>query len=111
MIRSHFNKNKEVWFRNEAQLEDVRRIIHDRLADDTYQNECRYLMRFWYHLTMPYQEVSYNELKKNVSKHKMDILEELFDAIDSSFEYIDSWIYKYESELPSLEERPRSNLS
>jgi hypothetical protein len=43
--------------------------VTDRLADDREPQECRYLMRFWWQLGMPYQEVSMDQISLNVSEH------------------------------------------
>ncbi|MFF9119375.1 hypothetical protein ACF09Y_28045 [Streptomyces massasporeus] len=39
------------------------RVIHDRLADDRDQQECRYLMRLWWQLGMYYREVTLDQLR------------------------------------------------
>ncbi len=103
MIREAFNTDKNKWFRDATQLAEVRRIVHDRLADDRYQQECRYLMRFWWHLGMRYQEVSYQQLQVHLSQHKKEVLEELFDAVDISYQAVDEWIHKQQLCLPLLE--------
>ncbi len=103
MIRDEFNAHKSNWFRDEHQCAEVRTIVHGRLADDRYQQECRYLMRFWWHLTMSYQEVSYAELRLHLSEHKMEVLESLFDAIDTSHEAVNAWIKEQTERWPLLE--------
>ncbi|MEU6028667.1 hypothetical protein ABZ825_16865 [Streptomyces tauricus] len=39
-------------FRDDEQRRRVQAVIHDRLADDRDQQECRFLMRFWWQLSM-----------------------------------------------------------
>ncbi|NUP34896.1 MAG: hypothetical protein HOU01_24755 [Streptomycetaceae bacterium] len=39
-------------FRDDAQLWRARAIVPGRLADDRDQQECRYVMRFWWQLGM-----------------------------------------------------------
>lgn len=103
MIRHAFNDHKVSWFRDERQRAQVRMIVMERLADDLYQQECRYLMRFWWHLEMTYQEVSYEELKLHLSGRKMEVLETLFDAIEGSHSAVDEWISQQQKNWPRLE--------
>ncbi|MFT9787607.1 hypothetical protein ACMZ5E_15450 [Streptomyces rhizosphaericola] len=53
-------------FCDDEQRRRVQRVIHDRLADDRAPQECRFLMRFRWQLVMSYQEVSMDELSRNV---------------------------------------------
>ncbi|MCW8103555.1 hypothetical protein OG288_01800 [Streptomyces tauricus] len=39
-------------FRDDEQRRRVQAVIHDRLADDRDQQECPFLMRFWWQLSM-----------------------------------------------------------
>ena len=81
----------------------------DRLADDRFQEECRYLMRLWWHLQMAYQEVSYSQLERNVSLEKLALLDELFRAIaDADYESIDNWVQVCESSVDLLEDKGRN---
>lgn len=79
-------------FRDDEQRRRVQRVIHDRLADDRDPQECRFLMRFWWQLVMSYQEVSVDELSRNVGKPKLDVIEALIGAIRSSHAEVDVWI-------------------
>ncbi|MEV0749725.1 hypothetical protein AB0I75_31680, partial [Streptomyces sp. NPDC050273] len=79
-------------FRDAEQRECVQAMIASRLADDREPQECRYLMRFWWQLSMPYQEVSVAELRLNVGQQKLDVVLELVRAIRSSHEEIDAWL-------------------
>lgn len=49
-------------------------------------------MRFWWQLSMPYQEVSVEELRLNVGRQKLDALVELISAIRSSHDEIHAWL-------------------
>ena len=109
-MREKFNSGKDSWFRDDAQRWAAREIIKARLADDRYQEECRYLMRFWWHLEMPYQEVSYIELRNHLSEQKLEALEALFDVIDTSYQRIDVWLQRY-SLLDELGRPPPDVLS
>ncbi|ARF75003.1 hypothetical protein ACPEIF_02065 [Streptomyces sp. NPDC012600] len=79
-------------FRDEDQQRCVQAVIHSRFADDRDQQECRYLMRFWWQLRMTYQEVSVEELRLNVGSRKLESVMELIDAIRSSHDEIDAWL-------------------
>lgn len=92
-------------FRDDAQLWRVRAIVHERLADDRDQQECRYVMRFWWQLSMPYREVSTAELSRNVAPRKLRAIEELIDAVRSSPARIDAWIAGAEQAFPIVEDR------
>ncbi|MFF3830605.1 hypothetical protein ACFYXX_07575 [Streptomyces sp. NPDC002458] len=77
-------------FRDAEQRRCLQAMIASRLADDREPQECRYLMRFWWQLSMPYQEVSVAELRLNVGRRKLDVVMELVSAIRSSHEEIDA---------------------
>jgi hypothetical protein len=105
-INSVWNKHKETWFRDNEQDNSVATLILHRLADDMIQNECRYLCRLIWHFHMGYQEVSYDELVKYVSKNKMDILNKLFNCIyEKNYASIDEWISMVEKEYPLIEDK------
>ncbi|WP_031521966.1 hypothetical protein [Streptomyces sp. NRRL F-5123] len=92
-------------FRDAEQQRRVRRVIHDRLADDREQQDCRFLMRFWWQLGMPYQEVSTDELRRNLSSPKLAVVEALIRAVRSSHAEIDAWIDTTERAFPVAEDR------
>ncbi|WP_145910895.1 hypothetical protein [Kitasatospora viridis] len=92
-------------FRDDEQRRRVRRVVHDRLADDREPQECRYLMRFWWQLGMTYQEVSVEELRRNVGGRKLAAVLELISAIRSSHEGIDAWWAAAERAFPVVEDR------
>jgi hypothetical protein len=92
-------------FRDDEQRRRVQRVVHDRLADDRDPQECRFLMRFWWQLIMPYQEVSMDELSLNVGKPKLDVIEALISAIRSSHADIDAWIATTQQVFPVIQTR------
>lgn len=92
------------FFRDEEQKTEVQNIIQTRLADDRNQEECRYLMRFWWQLSMAYQEVTFQELESFVSDNKLLIINELLESMEKGDFAIDSWIKKYQ-QLPVIEDR------
>ncbi|MEV5988799.1 hypothetical protein AB0L85_27965 [Streptomyces sp. NPDC052051] len=92
-------------FRDDEQRRRVQRVIHDRLADDRDPQECRFLMRFWWQLRMPYREVSTDELVRNVGKPKLAVIEALISAIRSSPAEIDAWITTTQHAFPVVQDR------
>ncbi len=95
----------DTWFRDEIQMKAVRAVIADRLADDRYQQECRYLMRLRWHLCMSYQEVSYTQLRRHVSPEKLELLDELFQLIaEAKHDAIDLWIDRCEADYPVIDQ-------
>ncbi|MFD9124996.1 hypothetical protein [Kitasatospora sp. NPDC059571] len=92
-------------FRDDEQLRRARRVIHDRLADDRDPQECRYLMRFWWQLGMPYQEVSMEQLGQNVSQPKLDVIKELISAVRTGHAEIDAWADTAERAFPVMQDR------
>ena len=65
------------------------------MADDKYQEECRYMMRFWWALDglNPFPDL--DEFDRSLSPAKRQILEELFEAISRNPEAVKDWIQKY----------------
>ncbi|MFG3723265.1 hypothetical protein ACGF8D_36315 [Streptomyces massasporeus] len=92
-------------FRDEEQRGYVRRVIHDRLADDRHQQKCRYLMRFWWQLGMPYREVTLGRLRANLGEGTLRLVEELIDAVRTSPEAIDDWVDAVEGSRPIVRDR------
>ncbi|MFB8025622.1 MULTISPECIES: hypothetical protein [unclassified Streptomyces] len=92
-------------FRDDEQRRRVQAVIHDRLADDRDPQECRFLMRFWWQLSMPYREVSMQDLSLNIGQEKLDALEALINAIRSSPARIDAWTAGAEQAFPVVEDR------
>ena len=93
----------ESYFRDDKQRKAVKEIVRTRLADDRNQEECRYLMRFWWQLSMTYREVTLEELEKYVSLEKLNIILELLESLKEDTTSVDSWIKKYE-QLPVIED-------
>ncbi|WP_369166423.1 hypothetical protein AB5J49_00310 [Streptomyces sp. R28] len=92
-------------FRDDDQRRRVQAVIHDRLADDREPQECRYLMRFWWQLSMPYQEVSMDQLSLNVSEPKLEVLEELISAARTSHDEVDAWVATVRDAFPVVQDR------
>jgi hypothetical protein len=92
------------WFASEDQLDRVRDIIMTRLADDHFQQECRYLLRFWWQLGMSYREVTYEELQEHVTSGKLRVIDQLLRAIDEGSDAIERWCSDY-SLLPRVVDR------
>jgi hypothetical protein len=89
----------------EKQLCAVRDIIQSRLADDRNQNECRYLMRFWWQLSMGYQEVTLQELEQNIAGEKLEIILKLLSALGKDYQAIDNWIEYHSNALEIIQDR------
>ncbi|MET7808842.1 hypothetical protein [Micromonospora chersina] len=98
-------RNLRLGFREDAQRSRAQRVIHDRLADDRLQEECRYLMRFWWQLSMSYQEVTIGELREHVSADKLRAIEALIKAIGQSPEDIDEWTTWAVRAFPAIHDR------
>ncbi|MFF5259824.1 hypothetical protein ACFY4C_12825 [Actinomadura viridis] len=92
-------------FRDEEQRTKVKRIVHDLLADDRHQEECRYLMRFWWQLTMTYQQVTVRRLREHVGETKLLAAEGLINALRSSPEQVDAWAAAAREVFPLAEGR------
>ncbi|WP_446218829.1 hypothetical protein [Micromonospora sp. IBHARD004] len=98
-------RNLRLGFRDDVQRSRAQRVIHDRLADDRLQDECRYLMKFWWQLSMSYQEVTIGELREHVGADKLRAVEALIEAIDQSPEDIDEWITWAVEVFPVIHDR------
>lgn len=61
-------------------------------------------MRFWWQLTMSYQEVSMDELSTNIGKPKLEPIEALISAIRSSPAAIDAWIATTQHVFPVIQD-------
>lgn len=68
-------------------------------------------MRFWWQLSMPYQEVSVAELRLHVGRRKLDVVMELISAIRSSDEEIDAWLAGTVRTFPVLQDHGFSATS
>jgi hypothetical protein len=91
-------------FSHKKQQQAARDVVQNHLADDRDQNECRYLMRFWWQLAMGYQEVTLEELEEHLSPAKHAIILELLHATQTGYAAIDAWIARY-STLPVILDR------
>lgn len=92
-------------FRDNEQRRRVRAVVHDRLADDRNQQECRYLMRFWWQLGTTVGEVSLEQLGRYVGGPKLAAIEDLIRAVRSSPAEIDAWIEHAEHAFPVAADR------
>lgn len=92
-------------FRDDDQNRQTRVIIHDRLADDRLQDECRCLMKFWWQLVVSYQEVTIDELREHVSAPKLAVVDALIDALSESPESVDAWIAETIVVFPVIHDR------
>ena len=91
-------------FRDRYQRSRVAALIRDRLADDRDQDECRYLMRFCWQLSMPYNEVTMPELREHVTEAKLRVIGELIRAIRHRPESVDTWIHAVEDTWPVIQD-------
>ena len=92
-------------FRDDAQRQAVGEVVQDRLADDRAQTECRYLMRFWWQLSMPYVEVTLPQLEEHLRPERFAIIVALIDAIDLGHHAIDAWVERTMRTMPVIEDR------
>ena len=98
-------RDLRIKFRDEEQRRQVQDIVMFRLADDRDQDECRYLMRFWWQLLMSYQEVTVPELEQHLTEVKLLVIKELIQAIRRSPEDIDPWITTTLNTWPVVQDR------
>lgn len=89
----------------DPQRERLRQIIQNRFADDRDQDECRYLMRFWWQLRMSYTEVTLEQLREHVHEPKLTAIEDLIDAIRTRPQDIKAWIGEAEVRFPVVMDR------
>jgi hypothetical protein len=61
-------------FRDDDQRHRAGMVIHLRLADDREQDECRYLIKFQWQLSMTYTEVTVDELRAHVGAEKLAVV-------------------------------------
>ena len=92
-------------FRDRYQRIRVAALIGDRLADDRDQDECRYLIRFCWQLSMRYNEVTMPELREHVAEAKLGVIGELIRAIRQSPESVNAWIHAVEDTWPVIQDR------
>jgi hypothetical protein len=101
--------NLRGYFRDDSQRHAVQDVVQSRLADDQNQEECRYLMRFWWQLSMSYQEVTLEDLEEFVSADKLGVILDLLRALEQGHKGIDDWIEKYTRELKVIEDHGFQN--
>ena len=77
----------------------------ERLADDREQEECRYLMRFWWQMAMTYREVTLDELREHVGGVKFAAVEAFLVAAERDPEAIEEWIRTTTETFPFIYDR------
>lgn len=96
---------------DEAQRKRLQQIVMNRLADDRDQDECRYLMRFWWQLSMSYTEVTIEELREHLHEPKLAAVEALIAAMRSSADEVQAWIAQAETTFPVVMDRGARTIS
>ncbi|WP_117212267.1 hypothetical protein [Allorhizocola rhizosphaerae] len=92
-------------FRDEAQRNRVMWVLHDRLADDRQQLECRYLLKLASQLYTDLTEVTLDQLQRHLGPAKFQAVQDLIEAAAGSPEQIDGWIIRTEAAFPVVEDR------
>jgi hypothetical protein len=77
----------------------------DCLADDRDQEECRVLRKFWWQLSMKYQEMTEADPDRHVGPVKREAVQRLIDAIRHSPDAIDAWIAATNQDFPLVQDR------
>lgn len=98
-------RNLRTRFRDDDQRHRAGMVIHLRLADDRDQDECRYLLKFQWQLSMSYTEVTVDELRAHVRPEKLAVVEALIDALHRSPDDVERWIQETVRALPEIEDR------
>lgn len=88
----------------------VRQTIHDRLADQRHQEECRHLMRLWWQCGMDHQEVRADDLRACLSPGKYQAVCQLIEASQEGVGAITHWLERCERLYPNLESRRERRL-
>jgi hypothetical protein len=96
---------------DEAQRKRLQQIVMNRLADDRDQDECRYLMRFWWQLSMSYTEVTIEELREHLHEPKLAAVEALIAAMRSSADEVQAWIAQAETTFAVVMDRGARTIS
>ena len=91
-------------FSGDEQRRAVQYVVRTRLADDTQQEECRYLLRLCDQMAYCYSSVRLNELEHHVSVEKFTVVLELLWAVEQGYQAIDAWVERF-SQLPIIEDR------
>ncbi|MFI5846134.1 hypothetical protein ACIA8K_41180 [Catenuloplanes sp. NPDC051500] len=92
-------------FRDEHQRQSAQAIVMRHLADDRQQEECRVLMKFWWQLSMTYQEVTEEDLDRHVGPAKREAVQGLIEAIRHSPDAVDTWIDDVPQRFPLVRDR------
>lgn len=92
-------------FRDDDQRHRAGQVVHLRLADDREQDECRYLLKFQWQLSMTYTEVTLEELRAHVGPEKLAAVEALIAALRSGPDDVERWIQDTVRSFPEIEDR------
>ncbi len=92
-------------FRDDSQRRRAGWFVHQRLADDRKQQECRYLMRFCWQLLTPGHNVTEQELAEHVDPVKLAAVHGLVTAIMTSPDEVDEWLAVADIEYPVIQDR------
>jgi hypothetical protein len=92
-------------FRDDDQRRRAGMVIHLRLADDRDQDECRFLLKFQWQLSMTYTEVTVEESRTHVRPEKLVAVEALITALRTSPDDVERWIQETVEAFPIIEDR------
>jgi hypothetical protein len=92
-------------FRDDDQRTRAGMVVHVRLADDRYQDECRYLLKFQWQLTVPYRELTMDDLREHVGAEKLVAVERLIAALGRSPDEVEQWIQETVESFPLIKDR------
>jgi hypothetical protein len=92
-------------FRDEDQRRRAQLVITSRLADDREQEECRYLMKLCWQLSMTYREVTEEQLRMHLRADRFEAVEALLAAVADSPNAIEMWIRETTQAWPEIQDR------
>jgi hypothetical protein len=92
-------------FRDDDQRSRAAMVVHRHLADDRDQEECRYLLKFQWQLSVSYTEVTIEELREHVGAKKLVAVEDLIVAIGQGPDSVELWIRETVRSFPEIKDR------
>lgn len=92
-------------FRDDDQRRRAGMVVHLHLADDRNQDECRYLLKLQWQLSVSYREVTWAQLRDHLGSKKLAAVEALIAALAESPAAVDRWIQKTEAAFPVVKDR------
>src|SRR5262249_3403515 len=92
-------------FRDDSQLWQARMVVHDRLADDRDQDECRYLLKVYAQPSASYRQVTWTELRDHLGASKLAAVEGLVASLADSPDAVDAWIRQTKATFPVIQDR------